>query len=208
MPELEKVSRLPESRVVSSGVVSLISIVDLDKANMPAKKDSGKQPGPKLLFIGQENISFGRENLRAIVSHARKTQTQQKHSQQRTAARREATYARSLVGWQQRSNPEQPTPTSAPKSTNKEAPKETKRTTRKLPTPTEMVLDLKVRQPGSGLRLDPFSALPFESTKQTMELIDFCRSPQPQVSSSRADKRNCRRACVLFPQDRLDHRCY
>jgi hypothetical protein len=175
---------------------------------MPAKTDTGKQAGPKLLFIGQENISFGRENLRAIVSHARKTQTQQKHSQQRTAARQQATYARSLVGWQQRSNPPSSTPPTTPKPSEQETPKETKKSSRKLLAPTEMVLDLRVRQPGPGLRLDPFSALPFESTKQTMELIDFCTSLPLLASSVCSDERNCRRARVLFPQDRLDCWCY
>ena len=151
--------------------------VTMSQSSSQKGKNRRQGEGQSLLFISQDTAQFRRSNLRAIVSHARKTQTQQKHTRQRESAQQNATYARSLVGWQQevsvnvrhRSNVEPKQETGDIDETRDPAP--TKKKIDYDEATIKFQIDLPVR---GGLRSDPFSSFPMDNLKEAMEMIDFC----------------------------------
>lgn len=146
---------------------------------MPASRKAEEPDQRPLLFICQDSVTLRRENLRAIVSHARKTQTKQKHNRKRVSAQRDATYARSLVGWQQdRPGAQEVTALDSGacpdvaqiNEHNKARAEEASRT-----TPIKISPSLGMRRVGSdGLRIDPFASFPLDNSEEAMRMIDFC----------------------------------
>lgn len=139
-------------------------------------EESDQRP---LLFICQDSVTLRRENLRAIVSHARKTQTRQKHNRKRVSAQKDATYARSLVGWQQDRTGVQQTTTldsgtrpdfSQIDKTNESRAEHASRT---LSTKISPSLGMR-RVCSDGLRIDPFASFPLDNSDEAMRMIDFC----------------------------------
>lgn len=138
---------------------------------------------PPLLFISQDSITLRRENLRAIVSHARKTQTKQKHKHKRVSAQYDATYARSLVGWRMDGADETKTTLqclepclSLPKFQNDhhhdQARKPPPMSESKAAPRVPPSIGMTVR---GGLRRDPFGCLPLDNnSKEATQMIDFC----------------------------------
>ena len=148
---------------------------------MQGSRKPGKPEQRPLLFICQDSVTLRRENLRAIVSHARKTQTKQKHSRKRASAQRDATYARSLVGWQQDRTGERKDGTSQPKSCSSscqvDSSYEHGADQGRETYVTEISPSLGMRRMGSdGLRIDPFSSFPLNNTEEVARMIDFCTS--------------------------------
>jgi hypothetical protein len=146
---------------------------------MPPAANTNRGNDQQLLFISQDSRTSRREHLRAIVSHARKTQTKRKYQHKRVSAQRDATYARSLVGWHKN------TPDHKAKVPHQQHILLTDQLTMRQPyqhSPTDMkeprcyVNPSVGMTPSGGLRWDPFASLPFgNDNKDAMELIDFCK---------------------------------
>lgn len=140
------------------------------------KVTKAEQQPQQLLFIAQDSSDFRRDNLRAIVSHARKTQTQQKYRRQRSSAQRDATYARSLVGWRQGADASTKNTGCAEVAMTEPA---LNRAKNDVVVPVRdhiggdsINLEIDLGLTG-GLRIDPFNSLPFETDRAAWELLDF-----------------------------------
>jgi hypothetical protein len=150
--------------------------------------------GRAFLFIEQNPESFQRENIRKITSHARRWQTARNHKDRRAEARREALYARGLVGWQTleaaRSeknrqpvwNLESVTPSGYDTNQQEATP------LGKMPSPIS-----------GGLRADPFNSLPAPSSRSVMEMVDYCKH---NVGDMNCRLRPRRHSCVVSTQVR------
>lgn len=146
---------------------------------MPASRKAGKPDQRPLLFICQDSVTLRRENLRAIVSHARKTQTKQKHNRRRVSAQRDATYARSLVGWQHdHAGAQEETilhrgTCPVLSQTNELCEPRADQMSKSIYLKMSSSLGMR-RVDSGGLRMDPFASLPLNDSDDVMRLIDFC----------------------------------
>jgi hypothetical protein len=155
---------------------------------MAQRTKTGQQDDTQLLFISQDTVASRRENLKAIVSHARKTQTKLKYKHKRASAQRDATYARSLVGWRQGNGPGMPTvPATSSKPRSKEPASDQGHESRpenRVQIPVLQGTGVNAAPPigmsvRGGLRQDPFGCFPLDDSKENMQLIDFCGLQPP-----------------------------
>ena len=65
-----------------------------------ARREKTQRKGKQaLLFVPHDSTVHRGKAFGTVISHARRTQLERKHGEQAASARREADYARRLVGW-------------------------------------------------------------------------------------------------------------
>lgn len=129
---------------------------------------------PDFLFVNHHAGS--REDFSRIVSHARRMQHTRKQRQQDSTAKKNAIYARSLVGWQRPGEVVDEPIVSITTHVHVHPTAEVEQT-------DEIVVTSAVRQQlvnstiltpvDTGLRMDPFGAFPTDNSRQTKEMVDF-----------------------------------
>ncbi len=143
---------------------------------MPDQRKGRNTPAklPDHVFIDQGPQSARQDRSRLVSSQARRFQSAGKRRQQRLAAREDAGYVRSLVGWNSTSS----TPSVrslergsvSPLRSNSSEPRqrtgETKR--QEIPSPPQISLPFR-----TGLHADPFSACPSSHPKTVMLQMDL-----------------------------------
>lgn len=121
------------------------------------------------VFIDQRPESFVVGRSRLVSSQARRFQSAGKRRHQRDSARKDAVYARSLVGWESKSS----TPANEGQRRLSPAKKTAEREQEQEQAPRESnqeQLGLAVR---TGLRIDPFNAFPSSNSKTVMFMVDY-----------------------------------
>jgi len=149
----------------------------------PIPKTSG-QTLPSHVFIDQGPKSYQTDHSRIVASQARRFQSAGKRRQQRVAARLDAGYARSLVGW--RSTASTPADEHLPRGlspshrfVDQGSPQDLQdQQARREETnhcQAEMRLSIEV-----GLRVDPFSAFPSSNSRSVMYVVDYRTYQRPK----------------------------
>jgi hypothetical protein len=118
-----------------------------------------------------------RVSFSKVVSHARRTQFSREQRQRRSNAKVRADYAKSLVGWQTRSDQRPPAtdiddqPT-APNGIALSHPKIQQRPSLQWLAKSATHSDL-TSPTNTGLRVDPFNAFPSDNSRTAMQMVDF-----------------------------------